>query len=177
MHDMIDLDTERMIGGGDALRDGMKCNKLFGLNDLCLKYVDKSRSLLELGCNECVSTRLFCHYAEDVTGVDIRHSQGAEITKANYNNFSFINATFESFFKKNKHLYDIVYIDGDHSYNSVVRDIKMCLDHIVPGGIICGHDYHNASFTDVPRAVSDCFAGLSQKPEVFSDSSWLINLP
>lgn len=36
--------------------------------------------------------------------------------------------------------YDIIFIDADHTYNSVLNDIKKSLDLIKEGGIICGDD-------------------------------------
>jgi hypothetical protein len=36
---------------------------------------------------------------------------------------------------------DWIYIDGDHSYEGVRRDLFLCESKIKPGGIICGHDY------------------------------------
>lgn len=36
---------------------------------------------------------------------------------------------------------DMVYIDGDHSYTGVQRDLLLALNWVKPGGLICGHDY------------------------------------
>jgi predicted O-methyltransferase YrrM len=36
--------------------------------------------------------------------------------------------------------FDIVFIDADHSYTPVLRDIKNSLDLVTDGGIICGDD-------------------------------------
>ncbi len=36
--------------------------------------------------------------------------------------------------------YDIIFIDADHTYNSVLNDIKKSLDLINEGGVICGDD-------------------------------------
>lgn len=36
--------------------------------------------------------------------------------------------------------FDIVFIDADHSYTPVLRDIKNSLDLVAEGGIICGDD-------------------------------------
>jgi hypothetical protein len=36
---------------------------------------------------------------------------------------------------------DFVYIDGDHSYDFVSKDIKAWWPKIKPGGILSGHDY------------------------------------
>merc|ERR1712046_91775 len=51
-----------------------------------------------------------------------------------------------------KDLLDLVYIDGDHSYEAVREDIKAWLPKIRRGGIISGHDYHIMA---VARAVNE----------------------
>jgi hypothetical protein len=38
--------------------------------------------------------------------------------------------------------FDVVFIDGDHSYEGACLDIKNSLLKVKNGGIICGHDYH-----------------------------------
>jgi len=37
--------------------------------------------------------------------------------------------------------FDIVYIDADHSYYSVLKDLEKSRKKVKPGGIISGHDY------------------------------------
>ena len=41
----------------------------------------------------------------------------------------------------NEH-FDLVYIDADHRYEAVKRDIEMWLPKVKLGGILAGHDYH-----------------------------------
>ncbi len=48
---------------------------------------------------------------------------------------------------------DMVFIDGSHQYNDVVHDINYWKERILPGGLICGHDYTNIE--DVKRAVDE----------------------
>lgn len=36
---------------------------------------------------------------------------------------------------------DIVYVDGDHSYEGVKRDLALAWPKIKSGGFLCGHDY------------------------------------
>jgi hypothetical protein len=49
---------------------------------------------------------------------------------------------------------DIIFIDGDHSYEEVNRDIHIWFPKVKDGGIIAGHDY---SLESVSRAVSNYF--------------------
>lgn len=51
----------------------------------------------------------------------------------------------------------MVYIDGDHSYEGVKRDLKAYYPKVVKGGILAFHDYLNEAY-GVNKAVHD-FAG------------------
>lgn len=50
---------------------------------------------------------------------------------------------------------DIIYIDGDHHYEAVVRDLEAC-SRLFPDAILVGDDYGN--YKDVERAVTECAA-------------------
>lgn len=56
-----------------------------------------------------------------------------------------------------KNSIDFVYIDGNHSYDSVYEDITEWTKRVKPGGIVSGHDYltlkHNEVGREVKRAV------------------------
>lgn len=49
-------------------------------------------------------------------------------------------------------LFDMVFIDADHSYNAVFADIVAWRPRVISGGILCGHDYQ---WPDVKRAVDE----------------------
>ena len=51
--------------------------------------------------------------------------------------------------------FDFVWIDGDHSYEQVKRDITNYLPKVKKGGIIGGHDYNSNVFTGVKKAVDE----------------------
>lgn len=68
--------------------------------------------------------------------------------------------------------FDLIYIDGNHSYDFVYRDILNSLRVLKPDGILSGHDYgRNHEHTKgVTRAVEEI---LSKPDIVFKDSSWI----
>lgn len=63
---------------------------------------------------------------------------------------------------------DLVFIDGDHSYEAVKHDIQNWKKKVRPGGILAGHDYHS-DFPGVVLAVQDC---LKDQFQVGKDNVW-----
>lgn len=54
--------------------------------------------------------------------------------------------------------FDFIYIDADHSYESVKKDIIAWLPKLSSHGVIAGHDYNpNANNGDVIRCVNEIF--------------------
>jgi predicted O-methyltransferase YrrM len=55
--------------------------------------------------------------------------------------------------------FDWVYVDADHSYNSVSKDLHLYYHKIKPGGVLAGHDFSRPRaprvFTGVVRAVHE----------------------
>lgn len=78
----------------------------------------------------------------------------------------FIDSVLASKKFPNKSL-DIVFIDGDHSYKQVIKDIDAWLPKIRKGGIIAGHDFINSNF-GVIKAVHERF----NDPVIESDFVW-----
>ncbi len=58
---------------------------------------------------------------------------------------------------------DMVFVDGDHEYDSVKRDILMWKQRLAPGGLLCGHD---RDWEGVRRAIDELLPGW--KPEAGS---------
>lgn len=52
--------------------------------------------------------------------------------------------------------FDFVFIDANHSYESVRRDIELWLPLVRPAGLMAGHDY-GGTYRGVIRAVNDAF--------------------
>jgi predicted O-methyltransferase YrrM len=66
-----------------------------------------------------------------------------------------------------EHSIDVVYIDGDHRYEFVKKDIELWLPKIKRNGIICGHDYNTNS---VKKAIRDTIEEIHRN---YIDTSWL----
>jgi hypothetical protein len=168
-----DLKTERMDGFGAYEVDGNQVNYLFGLDFLCQKYVKKEFTILELGVNNGVSTSLFSYYANKVVAVDIVKTEKFKKLLELSKNIEFHLMEFDNFFKKNDELYDLIYIDGSHTYEDVKKDILNSKQKLKQGGYLSGHDF-NSKNPDVKKAVFEFFD--EESIELFTDSSWLIKL-
>ena len=60
----------------------------------------------------------------------------------NITNVNIYEGYSDDFFKTNKKTYDLIYIDADHSYEAVVRDINNSLQILNKNGKLTGDDYH-----------------------------------
>jgi len=56
-----------------------------------------------------------------------------------------------------------VHVDGSHEYADALADLRLVVDHIVPGGIIAVDDYEHPLWAGVTDAVRDF---RSERPDV-----------
>jgi len=76
---------------------------------------------------------------------------------------------------------DLVFIDGEHTYEAVTTDIRCWLPKLRKGGIIAGHDYKNLTawrrkgydFSGVDTAVDEAFGG---RVNVAEDHVWWVKV-
>lgn len=69
---------------------------------------------------------------------------------------------------------DFVYIDADHSYNGVARDLKLWTKKIREGGIIGGHDYRHVNFPGVKFAIDEFFSRFNWKIHEEGEGVWWV---
>lgn len=62
--------------------------------------------------------------------------------------------------------FDFVFIDGDHSYNGVKKDLQAYYPLVRPGGLFSGHDYGHRRFIGVKRAVDEFHSKLKLKTDL-----------
>jgi cephalosporin hydroxylase len=68
---------------------------------------------------------------------------------------------------------DFAYLDADHSYAGVMKDLQAWRPKIRSGGMLCGHDYLDAKLEEgdfgVKSAVLDFFG---RTPTIVTDEYW-----
>ena len=65
---------------------------------------------------------------------------------------------------KNKSV-DMIFIDADHSFRSVLQDILLYLFKIKKSGLISGHDFNHPIFPGTTKAVNLVFGDVSEGPK------------
>jgi len=77
------------------------------------------------------------------------------------------------FATKNKR-FDFVFIDGDHSYRGVTRDLYAWWPLVKQGGFISGHDYDHPSQGEVKCAVNEFFHSTGIELDV--GRTWFVRI-
>jgi hypothetical protein len=158
-----------------------------GLIEFC-KYVNdyyhtKALSILEVGSWTGISAEIFSIYFKKVICVDMWKKIKNTIT-AKYD-MEEVEKRFDKRIEKYKNIdkikkssmeaanmirsVDIVYIDANHSYLSVKKDIQLWWSKV--RYFIAGHDYWPGKFPGVIKAVNEL---LGKPNKVFPDTSWII---
>ena len=65
---------------------------------------------------------------------------------------------------------DVVFIDADHAYESVIQDVLAWCSKVKRGGLLCGHDYAHPRFPGVKRAVDEV---AGQNVQAFNCADWV----
>lgn len=58
---------------------------------------------------------------------------------------------------------DIIYVDGDHEYESVLFDLRLWIKQLAPGGVLIGDDY---TWPSVKRAVGEIMSAENLRIQV-----------
>lgn len=74
-----------------------------------------------------------------------------------------------------------VYIDANHSFDHVTKDLNAWWSKVRPGGLFCGHDHYTSKedghYCEVDSAVEQWAARMNLKPTVTPCSSWWVRKP
>jgi predicted O-methyltransferase YrrM len=61
--------------------------------------------------------------------------------------------------------FDMIYLDGDHEYKGVVKDLEVAYQKIKPNGWLMGHDYE----MNMKKAKTSCHFGVKQAVDEFCE--------
>lgn len=164
----------------DGFSKGYRVNRLYGLDSLIRENLTSKSVVCEIGSYAGISSSLFAHYCWHIVCIDpwLQNYDGHDDiekifdeTVSGFSNVTKIKG-FSAPVSKNfaDKLFDFVYVDADHSYESAVEDIIAWTPKVATGGAIGGHDYDGAG---VRQAVEERF-GDSVK--IYEDSSWYAKL-
>jgi len=106
-------------------------NRFDIINNLIVEHGFKT--YLEIGTQQSVSG----HAVKIKTKVGVDPSPMKRVD-GDYNNFQ--QVTSDEFFAKNKRKFDIIFIDGDHSYKQSRKDFVNAMNCLRKGGVIVMHD-------------------------------------
>ncbi len=135
------------------------------------------RDVLEIGSYEGVSTELFLLHCSIVTAIDPWPDWMSDVEQAfirrcsRYPGLIRIKGHSPHDIPTKQRIFDLVYIDGDHSFDAVCQDIGAARLVVREDGWIGGHDYDGPATPDVRRACDHM--GITA-PITFPDSNWLI---
>ncbi len=134
---------------------------------LFLRKLSFGCRVLELGCFEGLSTVNIAATARSVVAVDSFEGTGtvhegsdteramrANLANAGIDNVTVIRGFFSDVLIGLHELFDVIFIDGSHDYESVVRDIALSLRLLARGGVLAFHDYDN-DHPGVVQAVNE----------------------
>lgn len=76
---------------------------------------------------------------------------------------------------KNKK-FDLVFIDAQHDYDWVKKEISLYLPLINKGGTLSGHDYNRQGFAGVCDAVDEFVSGNNLKLQLHDGYVWSVDL-
>jgi glycosyltransferase involved in cell wall biosynthesis len=69
---------------------------------------------------------------------------------------------------------DFVYIDADHSYEGVKKDLNIWFPRVRGGGVIGGHDYGHGNFPGVKKAVDEFFHSRCMRIHNEEEGVWWV---
>ena len=119
------------------------------------QIIDDGFEVLEIGLDVGISARCFLEFPQiHLTSVDSGDVSGGvkHIEEWGWNNrWTFKHVKSDFFFLTNDKKFDIIFIDGDHSYEQTKKDIYGSWNCLEEGGLLVGHDYlHKGNFTENP---------------------------
>lgn len=140
--------------------------------ELLASFAKHSKNIFEIGCYFGRSTRALADntcgkvHAIDSWDVENYNGDGNPAFDSNIITYNIFRCNLNDHIASGKvviHPYnwedfipnclsDFIFIDGDHKYGAVKRDIKKAFEYLKAGGVLAGHDFN---WPGVQRAVGE----------------------
>jgi predicted O-methyltransferase YrrM len=127
-----------------------------------LRYIQKNYPYPLIGCEIGVSRG--ANAIRMLKNLNIKHlylidpdekAVGKEMFKKHKTKIEFIfDYSYNAYKEIPDGSLDFCYIDGDHSYNGVKKDIELYYSKVKKGGVLCGHDFN---IYGIAKAVCEYF--------------------
>ena len=160
-------------------------NGLMAMISYLGQYRDLSKlRLVEIGSWIGTSACIFARYFKEILCIDPFKIVRGTITEnfdmetvynrfianiSKYKNITHLKHTsFDVLPNFRKKEIDIIYIDGSHIYEDVLKDIELAKQKV--RYFICGHDYWPERFPGVVDAVGEV---IGKPDRIFVDTSWI----
>lgn len=153
----------------DAIGDDCASNLHYGLRDFCQSVkAARVENLVEIGTYRGASTAIFATYFPNanIVTLDIAPQSEAAANLAPFSNVTLLRTPSLEFVPRSP--VDLLYIDGEHSTDQVLRELMHFIPYMNQGSMVAGHDFDWAS---VSKAVQDFFGRPPDR--VFRDHTWL----
>ncbi|MDO9399733.1 MAG: class I SAM-dependent methyltransferase [bacterium] len=133
---------------------------------------------LELGLYKCELFNKMIPFAEKLIGVDISLESEKYIKKLSKTEFICSDAnTYAQYLKKNPIKVDLLFIDANHSKESVLNDFQNYFPFISNQGIILFHDtYPKNKFYTQKGYCGDCYKAI-EKLSKYTDKYEMMTIP
>lgn len=143
-----------------------------------LASVIRPKTYVELGLYKCELFNRIIPFAENLIGVDNSSNAGEHMKKSPKTKFVFSDtATYHKQIEKNPIIIDMLFIDANHSKESVREDFHNFFPFIADQGIILLHDGYpkNESFVD-PGYCGDGYKAIEELSKI-NDQYEMVTIP
>lgn len=126
-----------------------------------IEKLESGQVYLEIGVAYGKSLATMSYYAKegvDITGIDILNwsQRDQNIKKLDIEpRYTFIEGDSQLEAVSWMKPIDLLFIDGDHTYHGVMKDLLSWVPHVKSGGTIMLHDYDAPTSPGVVKAISD----------------------
>ena len=173
-----------------VMREGCTETGLFELIEYVQSFINTTNStMIEIGSYAGESTEIFAKHFKKVISIDpfCNNYDDNDVTSTNfmeltdvykvfceriskYNNIVHIRKTSDDAIEELSNIkIALVYIDGLHTYNQVIKDIKNYKPLLDKNGFMAGHDY-TPHWQGVLQGINET---LGLPDQTFRDGSWI----